>query len=189
MEDPRPASLCPEKGYDLLKDVQLSKRKLENPSFSSLQISTCQLPTEKVPWGQDSQVLLPRDPGPLLWLSLPLPSLILSLLGCQSEQRVRKTEKCRCQRPWMGRLSARGHHCLSGAGAASQRGARSQVGAEKTDMASGSLQATPASFLGRNLPIQGNQRSIILLEHASFCCSSWCLTPFPPPAPPLPSCN
>ena len=183
MEDPRPASLCPEKGYDLLKDVQLSKRKLENPSFSSLQISTCQLPTEKVPWGQDSQVLLPRDPGPLLWLSLPLPSLILSLLGCQSEQRVRKTEKCRCQRPWMGRLSARGHHCLSGAGAASQRGARSQVGAEKTDMASGSLQATPASFLGRNLPIQGNQRSIILLEHASFCCSSWCLTPFPPPAP------
>lgn len=66
MEDPRPASLCPEEGYDLLKDVQLSKEMLENLSFSSLQISTSQLPTEKVPWGQDSQVLLPRDSGPLL---------------------------------------------------------------------------------------------------------------------------
>ena len=63
-----------------------------------------------------------------------------------------------------------------------QRGARSQVGAEKADMAPGSLQATPASFLRCNLPIQGNQHSIILLEHASFCCSSWCLSPFPPPA-------
>ena len=83
----------------------------------------------------------------------------------------------------MGHLSAGGHRCLSGAGAASQRGACLQVGAEKADMASGSLQATPASFLGRNLPIQGNQHSIILLEHASFC-SSWCLSPFPPPAPP-----
>ena len=29
MENPRPASLCPEKACDLLKDAQLSKPKLE----------------------------------------------------------------------------------------------------------------------------------------------------------------
>lgn len=56
------------------------------------------------------------------------------------------------------------------------------MGAEKADTAPGRVQAAPSSFLGRNLPIQGNQHSIIFLEHA-FCYSSWCLPPYPP-APP-----
>ena len=49
----------PRGGCELLKDVQLSKQRLENPSFTSLQISTSQLPTEKVPWGQTARFCFP----------------------------------------------------------------------------------------------------------------------------------
>lgn len=79
-----------------------------------------------------------------------------------------------------GPRAARGHRCLSGAGAASQR-----AGGSQESQRHGPWKGAGSSLLipGMEPPYSGQPAQHNFLELASFCCSSWCLPPSPnPPA-------
>ena len=75
-----PASLCPEKGCNLLKGAQLSKLRLgpELPKFANIRLPAVYGESAQGQEGR-SQVLFARNPT-LSSYSLPPPSPILSLL-------------------------------------------------------------------------------------------------------------